>query len=168
MNTSQHYITVIYHIFSDLPMIFRPFPYVLCLFLSVPSFSVVFLIIPSSVPFRVFRLLPFIPLFRLVSFQFSILGSDRSESGSPSDPFTFLFSYNSVFRWSPYVIVLWSYDPRFPFKLWSILLLFCSVYKSGTGKLCSYSLACNRTKPSVPWPSINPNTQSFSISALAS
>ena len=33
-------------------------------------------------PFRVFRLFPSISLFRLVSFQFSILGSDRSESGS--------------------------------------------------------------------------------------
>ena len=89
MNTSQHYITVIYRIFSDLlrlshdiPACSRPFPYVLCLFLSVLSFSVVFLIILSSVPFCVFRLLLFIPLFRLVSFQFSILGSDRSESGS--------------------------------------------------------------------------------------
>ena len=33
-------------------------------------------------PFRVFRLFPSISLFQLVSFQFSILGSDRSESGS--------------------------------------------------------------------------------------
>ena len=32
--------------------------------------------------FRVFRLFLFTPLFRLVSFQLSILGSDRSESGS--------------------------------------------------------------------------------------
>ena len=33
-------------------------------------------------PFRVFRLFPSISLFRLVSFQFSILGSNRSESES--------------------------------------------------------------------------------------
>ena len=33
-------------------------------------------------PFHVFRLFPSISLFRLISFQFSILGSDRSESGS--------------------------------------------------------------------------------------
>ena len=33
-------------------------------------------------PFHVFRLFPSISSFRLVSFQFSILGSDRSESGS--------------------------------------------------------------------------------------
>ena len=46
--------------------------------------------------FRVFCLFLSIPLFRLVSFQFSILGSDRSESGSPSDPFTFLFSHNPI------------------------------------------------------------------------
>ena len=31
-------------------------------------------------PFRVFRLFPSISLFQLVSFQFPILGSDRSES----------------------------------------------------------------------------------------
>ena len=74
---------------------------------------------------------------------------------SPSDPFTFLFSHNPVFCWSPCVIVLWSYDLRFPFELWSVCLLFCSVYKSG--KLCSHPLACNQNKPSVTWPSISLN-----------
>ena len=63
----------------DIPACSQPFLYDLCLFPSVPSFSVVFLIIPSSVPFHVFRLFLSIPLFQLVSFQVSILGSDRSE-----------------------------------------------------------------------------------------
>ena len=151
--------------FSGFPVMFPPVPDHFRTFYAyfVPFFSVVFLIIPLSVPFHVFHLFPSIPLFRLVSFQFSILGSDCSES---SDPFTFLFGHNSVSHWSPYIIVFWSHDPHFPFELWSVLLLFCSVYKSG--KLCSYSLACNWTKPSVTWPSINLNTQSLSVSVLAS
>ena len=95
---SSRTFSIVLRLSRDIPVCSRPFSYVLCLFLSVLSFSVVFLIIPSSVPFHVFRLLPFIPLFRLVSFQFSILGSNCSESGSPSDPFTFLFSPNSVFH----------------------------------------------------------------------
>ena len=63
---------------------------------------------------------------------------------------------------------LWSYDLRFPLQIMIRFLLFCSVNKSG--KLCSssYSLACNRTKPPVTWPSTNPNTQSLSVSVLAS
>ena len=73
--------SIVLRLSRDIPACSRPFPYVLCLFPSVSSFSVVFLIIPSSVPFHVFRLFPSILLFRLVSFQFSILGSDRSESG---------------------------------------------------------------------------------------
>ena len=66
----------------DIPACSRPFPCVLWLFPSVPPLSVVFWFVPSSVPSVFFRLFPPISLFRLVSFQFSILGSDRSESGS--------------------------------------------------------------------------------------
>ena len=42
----------------------------------------------------------------------------------------------------------------------------CSVYKSG--KLCSYSLACNQTKPPVSWPRSTLNPQSLSVSVPAS
>ena len=53
--------------------------------LAIPIHSVPFrclLICSVTCPFRVFRLFPSISLFLLVSFQFSVLGSDRSESGS--------------------------------------------------------------------------------------
>ena len=59
-------------------------PLSVCL-ITIPICSVSFhcLLIFSVIrPFRVFRLFPSISLFRLVSFQFSLLGSDRSESGS--------------------------------------------------------------------------------------
>ena len=162
-----------YRIFLDLLHRSPAFPWHSRLFPTISVFSMTISVRSISLrclsdcsvihPFRVFRLFPSISLFQLVSFQFSILGSDRI---SPFDPFTFLFSHNHVSHWSPGVIVLWSYDLHFPFKLWSVSYCFCSVYKSG--KLCSYSLACNRTKPSVTWPLINPNTQSLSVSMLAS
>ena len=66
----------------DIPACSRPFPCVLWLFPSVLSLSVVFLICSVIRPFHVFHLFPSISLFWLVSFQFSILGSDCSESGS--------------------------------------------------------------------------------------
>ena len=47
-----------------------------------------------------------------------------------------------------------SYDFCYPFELWSVFLLFRPVYESG--KLCNYSLACNKTKPPVTWPSTCP------------
>ena len=71
--------------FSGFPVTFPPVPdhfrtsydYSVC---SVPLRCLLDCSVICS--FRVFRLFPFIPLFQLVSFQFSILGSDRSESGS--------------------------------------------------------------------------------------
>ena len=114
---------------------------------------------------------PSISVYLLVltrSFQFSILGSDRSESGSlllirlhsvqPQSRFPLI----SVRYWSP---IIW---PQFPLQIMIHFLLFCSVYKSG--KLSSHSLACKQTKHSVTWLSINLNTvtQSLSVSVLAS
>ena len=63
----------------DIPACSRPFP---CVFWLSHPFR--FLPLSSDLlrPFRVFRLFPSISLFLLVSFQFSILGSDPSESGS--------------------------------------------------------------------------------------
>ena len=72
--------------FSDFPVTFPPVPDHFRVFYDYfHPFSVSLCCLSDcSVirPFRVFRLFPFISLFRLVSFQFSILGSDRSESGS--------------------------------------------------------------------------------------
>ena len=109
---------------------------------------------------------PLISLFRLVSFQFSILGSDRSESRSLP-----LIRLHFCSATIPFLLISVCYCPLIiwpPFPLQTMIhfLLFCSVYKSG--KLCIYQLACNWTKPSVTWPSINPNTQSLSVSVLAS
>ena len=80
--------TVFYRTFSivlrpsrDIPACSRPFP---CL-ITIPIRSVSFrcLLICSVIrPFCIFCLFPSISLFRLVSFQFSILGSDCSESRS--------------------------------------------------------------------------------------
>ena len=117
-------------------------------------------------PFRVFRLFPSISLFQLVSFQFSILGSGCSESGSLLSIRLHFCSATTPFPLISVSYCLWSYDLRFPLQIMIRFLLFCSVYKSG--KLCSYSLACNRTKPPVTWPSTYPNTQSLSVSVLAS
>ena len=66
----------------DIPACSRPLS--VCL-LAIPIRPVSFrcLLICSVIcPFRIFRLFPSISLFLLVSFQFSILGSDRSESRS--------------------------------------------------------------------------------------
>ena len=100
--------SVIYRIFSDLlhrspafPRHSRLFPTIsVCSMpLSIRSVLLRCLLDYSVIrSFHVFRLFLSIPLFQLVSFQFSILGSDRSESRSPSDPFTFLFSHNPVCR----------------------------------------------------------------------
>ena len=83
----------------DIPACSRPLSRI---FLAIPIRSVSFrchLICPVTRPFRVPRLIPSLSSFLLVFLQFSILGSDRSESGSLfSHPFTFLFSHNSVFR----------------------------------------------------------------------
>ena len=150
---------VMYRIFSDLLHCSPAFPWHSRLFLiismcsitiSICSVSLRCLLICSVIrPFRVFRLFPSISLFRLVSFQFSILGSDCSESGSLLSiclhfcSATIPFPLISVF-YCP--LILW---PPFPLRIMIRFLLFCSVYKSG--KLCSYSLACNRTKPPVAW-----------------
>ena len=85
-------ITVIYRIFLDLlhhslafPWHSRLFPAIsICsMTISVCSVSPRCLLDCSVVcSFRIFRLFPSIPLFRLVSFQFPILESDPSESGS--------------------------------------------------------------------------------------
>ena len=115
--------------FSGLPVTFPPvpnrFPCVLWHFPSV-SVSLRCLLICSIIrPFRVFHLFPSISLFQLVSFQFSILGSDRSEFGSllsiclHSCSATIPFPLISVFY------CRWSYDLRFPFQLWSVS--YCSV-----------------------------------------
>ena len=85
--------------FSGFPVTFPPVPDHFCMFYDyfrcsvplrcLPDCSVIrsfrfFRLSPCSVirSFRFFRLSPSISLFRLISFQFSILGSDRSESGS--------------------------------------------------------------------------------------
>ena len=128
----------------DIPVCSLPYLYILCLLPSVPSISVVVSIILLIVLSRVFHLIPSISLFRIISFQFSILGSNRSEFGSPSDSFTFLFQ--PQFR-SPLFPICYSYDFCYSFELWSVFLLFGPVYKSS--KLCSYSLACNQIKSSA-------------------
>ena len=122
--------------------------------------------VPLSVPSVFFRLFPSTSLFRLVSFQFSLLGSDCSESRSllsirlHSCSATIPFSVD-LRVYCP--LILW---PLFPLQIMIRFLLFCSVYKSG--KLCSYSLACNRTKPPVSWPQSTLNPQSLSVSVPAS
>ena len=68
--------------FSGLPACSRP---LFRVFLAIPIRSVSFrchLICPVTRPFRVSCLFPSLSSFLLVSLQFSILGSDRSESGS--------------------------------------------------------------------------------------
>ena len=83
----------------DIPACSRPLFHA---FLAIPHRSVSFrchLNCPVTRPFRVSRLIPSLSSFLLVFLHISILGSDRSESGSLcSNPFTFLFSHNSVFR----------------------------------------------------------------------
>ena len=81
---------VIYHIFSDLLHRSPSFPWYSCLFpaISVHSMpiSVCSVLLRCLLDYSVihpFPCFPSTPLFRLVSFQFSILGSDLSESGSP-------------------------------------------------------------------------------------
>ena len=152
-------------LFSGFPVMFPPVPDHFCTFYAyfVPFFSVVFLIMPLSVPFHVFRLFPSIPLFRLVSFQFSILGSDCSESGSL--PLIHLHLCLATILFPIDLHILLSFDHMTPFPL---RIMICPLIVLLSGKLCSYSLACNWTKPSVTWPSINLNTQSLSVSVLAS
>ena len=66
----------------DIPACSRPLS-VCSITIPICSASFRCLLICSVIcPFRVFHLFPSISLFRFVSFQFSILGSDRSESGS--------------------------------------------------------------------------------------
>ena len=127
--SAQHQ-NVMYRIFSDLLHHSLAFPWNSRLFLitsvcsmtiSIRSVSLRYLLICSIIrPFRVFCLLPSIFLFRLVSFQFSILGSDRSESGS-----LLSIRLHSCSATIPCFIVFWSYDLRFPFELWSVS--YCSV-----------------------------------------
>ena len=164
-----------YRIFSNLlhhsptfPWHSRLFPIISVCSMTFPIRSISLRCLLSVIcPFRVFRLFPPISLFRLISFQFSILGSDRSGSGS-----LLSIRLHSCSATIPFLLIfvfycLWSYDFHFPLQLWSVS--YCSVlYINPAGKLCSYSLACNRTKPPVTWPSTNPNTQSLSVSALAS
>ena len=109
----------------DIPACSRPFLCVLWLFPSVPSLSVVFWFVPSSIPSVFFCLFPSISLFRLVSFQFSILGSDRSESGSLLLICLHFCSATIPFPVDLHVFVLLSYDLHFPFELWSAS--YCSV-----------------------------------------
>ena len=83
---------VMYRIFSNLLHRSPAFPWHSRLFPTISMYSMTISIRSVSLcclsdcsvipPFRVFRLFPSISLFRLVSFQFSILGSDHSESGS--------------------------------------------------------------------------------------
>ena len=137
-------------LFSGLPVTFPPVPDHFRVFYNYSHpfrFSLLSWFAPLSVPSVFFRLIPSTSLFRLVSFQFSVLGSDRSESGS-------LLFIRLHFCWAtiPFplisvfycLLILW---PPFPLRIMIYFLLFCSVYKSG--KLCSYSLACNQTKPPV-------------------
>ena len=66
----------------DIPACSRP---LFRVFLAIPIHSVSFrchLICPVTHPFRVSRLFPSLSSFLLVSLQISILGSNRSESGS--------------------------------------------------------------------------------------
>ena len=111
----------------DIPACSRPLS--VCL-LATPIRSVSFrcLLICSVIrPFRVFRLFPSISLFLLVSFQFSILGSDRSESGSLFS--IRLHSCSATILFSVDLHVLLSSDLMtsvFPFELWSIS--YCSVF----------------------------------------
>ena len=135
--------------------------------ISICSVSLRYLLICSVIrPFRVFCLFPPISLFWLVSFQFSILGSDRSESGS-----LLSICLHSCSATIPFPVDLRVYCPLtlwppFPLRIMIRFLLFYSVYKPG--KLCSYSLACNQTKPPVSWPRSTLNPQSLSISVPAS
>ena len=131
----------------DIPACSRPLS-VCSITIPIRSVSFRCLLICSVIrPFRVFCLFPSISLFRLVSFQFSLLGSDRSESGSLLSirlhfcSATIPFLLISVFYC---LLILWL---PFPLQTMIYFLLFCSVYKSG--KLCSYSLACNQTKPPI-------------------
>ena len=150
---------VMYRIFSNLLYRSPAFLWHSCLFPTISVCSITIPIrsvslrclwfVPLSIPSMFFRLIPSTSLFRLVSFQFSILGSDRSEFRSLLLSVYISVQPQSCFRWSPCqcFIVFWSYDLCFPFRIMIRFLLFCSVYKFG--KLCSYSLACNRTKPPV-------------------
>ena len=110
----------------DIPTCSRPLS--VCL-LAIPIRPVPFrclLICSVTRPFRVFRLFPSISLFLLVSFQFSILGSDRSESGSLFS--IRLHSCSATIPFSVDLRVLLFSDLMtsvFPFKLWSFS--YCSV-----------------------------------------
>ena len=133
--------------FSGLPVTFPPVPNHFRVFYNYSHLFRCLWFVPLSVPSVFFRLCPSTSLFRLVSFQFSILGSDRSEFGSlllirlhfcsATIPFPLISMFYCL-------LILW---PPFPLRIMIRFLLFCSVYKFG--KLCSYLLACNQTKPPV-------------------
>ena len=148
----QHSMRFLWYsgLFQPISGIFRAFSVLFSVysayFPSIPSISVHFLLFRSiSVHFGlflfIFHFIPLIcdfpsifrifPYFRLVSLQFSILGSDRSEFGSSTDPSPFLCQPQLHFRHSPYVIVLLSSELLLPLLYYDPSLLFYSVYKSG-------------------------------------
>ena len=89
---TSNYYSVMYRIFSNLlyhspafPWHSRLFPTISVCPMTIPIRSVslrCLWFVPLSVPSVFFHLFPSTSLFWLVSFQFSLLGSDRSESGS--------------------------------------------------------------------------------------
>ena len=114
----------------DIPTCSWSFPNDLCLLPSVLSFSVcsvllrlfcpslsisvVVSIIPLSVPFHVFRLSPYFGLF---PFSFPYWDPTVVSLDLLLICLHFCFSHNPVLHRFPYVIVLLSYDFRYPFEL---------------------------------------------------
>ena len=109
--------------FSGLPATFPPVPDPFRVFFSYSHPFRCLLICPVTRPFCVF---PSISLFLLVSFQFSILGSGRSESGSLFS--IRLHSCSATIPFSVDLRILLSFDLMtsvFSFGLWSFS--YCSV-----------------------------------------
>ena len=119
--------SIVLQLSRDIPTCSRPLSVCLLAIPICPVFFCCLLVCSVIRPFRVFCLFPSISLLLLVSFQFSILGSDRSESRSRFS--IRLHSCSATIPFSVDLRVLLSSDLMtsvFPFELWSIS--YCSVF----------------------------------------